>query len=338
MVKKIRVLIIDDSLVSREVISRGLMTDPEINVIAKAVDAYDATDKILKFKPDIITCDIQMPKMNGIEFVKRILPKYKAPIIVVSGLNNTVFEALNAGAVDFVLKPDFSGSETVKRFIKELILKIKEASGAKVVEIAPTLLIRETFSGYTDLKLIAIGASTGGTEAISKILGALPNNLPGILIVQHIPPKFSKMFAQRLNEQTHFSVKEAETGDKVEKGKVLIAPGDKHMLLIDEDGVLKVVVKEGMKINGHCPSVDVLFESVAKVVGKKSLGVILTGMGYDGAKGLLRMKRKGAMTLGQDESSSVVYGMPKVAYEIGGVTKQVKLDRMPHKICEVIKK
>lgn len=185
--------------------------------------------------------------------------------------------------------------------------------------------------------IIAIGASTGGTESIYSILKQLPKNIPGIVIVQHIPPRFSQMFAERLNDQTHFNVKEAETGDIIESGSVLIAPGDQHMKVIKVGNQYKVEVVYGEKVNGHCPSVDVLFESVAKGCGDHAIGIILTGMGYDGARGLLSMRRKGARTIGQDEESSVVYGMPKVAYDVGAVEKQVSLELVPRTLCSLLR-
>ena len=329
--KKINVLVVDDSLVFREVISRGISIDPDINVVAKAVDAFDARDKILKYNPDIMICDIEMPKMNGIEFLYRLLPQYQIPVIVVSVISHAVFDALNAGAVDFITKPNIHMTNNVEVFVEELIEKIKIASTAKVLPKPKPIntLMNSIHSKETTKKLIAIGASTGGTEAIYNLLKSLPNNLPGIVIVQHIPPIFSNMFAERLNNELPLSVKEARTGDYVEKGKVLIAPGDMHMRIKKEGLKYKVECFRGEKVNGHCPSIDVLFDSVAKEVGNQAIGVILTGMGYDGAKGLLSMRRKGARTIGQDEKSSVVYGMPKVAFEIGAVERQASLSNIP---------
>jgi two-component system chemotaxis response regulator CheB len=335
--KKIRVLVVDDSLVFREVMSRGITSDPNIEVVAKAVDPFDARDKILEFQPDVMTCDVEMPKMHGIEFIRRLLPQYPLPVIVVSSVSESVFEALNAGAVDFVTKPDIQVPKSVENFIKDLIIKIKIAAKAKVTQQSITGIARAaTESKVLSNKIIAIGASTGGTEAIYNILKQLPSHAPGILIVQHIPPMFSKMFAERLNSQTQFMVKEAQTGDYVERGKVLIAPGDQHMRIKKIGDRYKVEVFYDEKVNGHCPSVDILFESIAKEAGRSAIGIILTGMGYDGAKGLLAMKRKGARTIGQDEKTSVVYGMPKVAYDIGAVEKQTALDMIPDFILKIL--
>lgn len=334
MNKRIKVLVIDDSLVFREVLSRGLASDPRIHVVATAIDPFDARDKILEYQPDVLTCDIEMPKMNGIEFVRRLIPQYPIPVVVVSSVSNAVFDAMNAGAVDFLTKPEMQSVYGVKTFIEALIDKIKIAAGAKVKTLGNISNEELSNNIKTDYhKIIAIGASTGGTESIYSILKKLPSNLPGIVIVQHIPPLFSRMFAERLQIQTSFEVKEARTGDLVEIGKVLIAPGDQHMSVVKIGEQYKVEVFEGEKINGHCPSVDVLFESVAKTCGSNAIGILLTGMGYDGAKGLLSMRRKGARTIGQDEASSVVYGMPKVAFDVGAVEKQVSLEMIPRALC-----
>ena len=337
--KKIRVLVVDDSLVFREVMSRGISSDPNIEVVAKAVDSFDARDKILEFQPDVMTCDVQMPKMNGIEFIRRLLPQYPLSVIVVSTVSDAVFDAMDAGAIDFVAKPDIQIPKSVENFIYDLIAKIKIAANAKLTQTNITNITQKvTVSKLHSNKIIAIGASTGGTEAIYNILKSLPTNMPGILIVQHIPPIFSRMFAERLNSQTQLIVKEAQTGDYVEQGKVLIAPGDQHMRIKKIGEKFKVEVFYGEKMNGHCPSVDILFESVAKEVGSNAIGVILTGMGYDGAKGLLAMRRKGARTIGQDEKTSVVYGMPKVANDICAVEKQTSLDMIPQMIYNILSK
>jgi two-component system chemotaxis response regulator CheB len=325
--KKIRVMVVDDSMVFREVIGRGISSDPMIEVVALAGDPSEARDKILKFHPNVITCDVEMPKMNGIEFVRRLLLQYSVPVIMASSVSEAVFDAMNAGAVDFVVKPDVQSPRGVENFILELIVKIKTASVARVEpqksETSANRVIGNVVLNSN--KIIAIGASTGGTEAIYSILKSLPPTVPGIIIVQHIPPVFSRMFAERLNNQTLLQVKEAQTGDYVEQGKVIIAPGDQHMKIKKVGDRYKVECFQGEKVSGHCPSVDVLFESVAKEAGSHAVGIILTGMGYDGAKGLLAMRRKGARTIGQDEQSAVVYGMPKVAYDIGAVEKQTSL-------------
>lgn len=342
MNKKIKVLIVDDSIVFREILSRGISTDLNIEVVATAIDPFDARDKILKYEPDVMTCDVEMPKMNGIEFIKRLLPQYPLPVIVVSSVNNSVFDAMNAGAIDFVAKPNVNSIKSVEEFINEMIYKIKIASAAKVqytLKQYPSEKIPDkgrVASIKDSCKIIAIGASTGGTEAIYSIIKSLPDHIPGMVIVQHIPPVFSRMFAQRLDSTTSFRVKEAKTGDYIEKGNIYIAPGDRHMKIKKIGDKYRVECFEGNKVNGHCPSVDVLFESVAREAGASAIGVILTGMGYDGAKGLLAMRQKGARTIGQDEKSAIVYGMPRVAFNIGAVEKQAALENIPSMLFSML--
>ncbi|WP_331487901.1 protein-glutamate methylesterase/protein-glutamine glutaminase [Anaerocolumna sp. AGMB13025] len=342
MNKKIRVLIVDDSLVYREVLSRGLSSDPYIEVVATAIDPFDARDKILRYEPDVMTCDVEMPKMNGIEFIKRLLPQYPLPVIVVSAVNASVFDAMNAGAIDFVTKPNINSIKGVEEFINDMIYKIKIAVAANVQpngKVSPVEKAMDKVKGSSikdSCKIIAIGASTGGTEAIYSLIKRLPVHIPGIVIVQHIPAVFSRMFAERLNNSTPFEVKEAKSGDYIENGHILIAPGDKHMKVKRIGEKFKVECFEGAKVNGHCPSVDVLFESVAKEAGAGAIGVILTGMGYDGAKGLLTMRQNGARTIGQDEKSSVVYGMPKVSFNIGAVEKQASLENISSVIYSML--
>ncbi len=336
--RKIKVLVVDDSLLFREVIARGISSDPDIEVVAKAVDPFDARDKILEFEPDVMTCDVEMPKMNGIEFIRRLLPQYLLPVIVVSTVSEAVFDAMNAGAVDFVTKPDIQSPQSIEKFIADMIAKLKIAAKARItLKKTQRTLSPAQESSFNENRLVAIGASTGGTEAIYNLLKNLPSNMPGMLIVQHIPPVFSRMFAQRLDSQTRLRVKEARSGDYVEQGTVLVAPGDQHMKIKKIGDRFKVECFHGDKVNGHCPSVDVLFESVAKEAGSMAIGIILTGMGYDGARGLLSMRRKGAGTIGQDEQSSVVYGMPKVAYDIGAVEKQAHLDNIPQLLLSMLR-
>ena len=336
--KRIRVLVVDDSILFREVLSKGISSDLNIDVVATASDPFDARDKIIEYKPDVMTCDVEMPKMNGIEFIRRLIPQHPLPVIVVSSVNGVVFDAMNAGAVDFVAKPDVNSVKSVENFINEMIEKIRIASKAKVLINRTDMTTNNiTATANSSLsRIIAIGASTGGTDAIHSILTSLPESTPGIVIVQHIPPTFSRMFAERLNASTNLKVKEAETGDWVENGRVLIAPGDRHMKIVKIGDRYKVHCFEGDKVNGHCPSADVLFHSVAKEAGENAIGIILTGMGYDGAKGLLSMRRKGARTIGQDEKSSVVYGMPKVAFNIGAVEKQTSLNNIARQIYKML--
>ncbi|MDF2567324.1 MAG: chemotaxis response regulator containing a CheY-like receiver domain and a methylesterase domain [Oscillospiraceae bacterium] len=325
----IKVLVVDDSILMREVITCNISKDSSIQVVGTAPDPYIARDKIIELEPDDLVLDVNMPKMNGIEFLKKLMPQYPLPVVVVSSKSANVFDALSAGAVDFVTKPDNKNID-VDSFIKELIMKIKIASIAKVGP--PKSAVQYQHKGERVKKenaIIAIGASTGGTEALASILKELKGDLPGILIVQHMPPVFTKMYADRLNNQCQMEVKEAEDHDEVIPNRVIIAAGEHHMKLVKENGKFKIRSYKGEKVSSHCPSVDVLFDSVAEVAPpENSMGIILTGMGQDGAKGLLKMRQKGAYTVGQDEKTCVVYGMPMVAYNIGAVQNQLPLDKI----------
>ncbi len=337
--KKIRVLVVDDSVLFRNLLVQSLSEDPYLEVVAQAGDAYAARDAIIEYRPDVMTLDVEMPRMDGIQFLRKLMPQYPLPVVVISALDARVFDAMEAGAVDFVCKPNTVDRTKVGEFIrKELGTKIKIASTVKVgnlkrVESYPV-------NGVSTVKkdtVIAIGASTGGTEAIFEVVKQFRTDIPGVVIVQHMPPGFTEMYANRLNNQCQVAVKEAVTGDRVLPGRVLIAPGDKHMRLVKVNGVYQVECKAGEKVSGHCPSVDVLFSSVAKTAGKDALGVILTGMGGDGANGLLEMRKAGAKTIGQNEATCVVYGMPKVAYDIGAVQYQMELSSITNKIYSLLK-
>lgn len=328
----IKVLIVEDSIVFRELLVQNLSRDPAIKIVATAKDPFEARDLILAHKPDVMTLDVELPRMNGIDFLRKLIPQYPLPVVVISALSDKVFDAMNAGAVDFVAKPAVSNRQQLEDFIKnELLVKIKIASTARISNIKKTVLMQQEQQQSLSVKrnnlIVAIGASTGGTEAIYSVVKDFGTDIPGIVCVQHMPPKFTEMYAKRLNDQCRIQVKEAETGDRVIPGHMLIAPGgDRHMRLIKVNGAYQVEVKAGPRVNGHCPSVEVLFESVAKAAGKDAVGIILTGMGGDGGKGLLSMRQAGAKTIGQDESTCVVYGMPKVAYDLGAVMYQEKLN------------
>lgn len=322
---KIRVLVVDDSIMFREVLVRGISQDAAIEVVGTAQDAFSAREKIMELEPDVITLDIEMPRMSGVDFLRQLMVEHPLPAVVVSGANMTIFDALDAGAVDFVGKPDMSQGGSMQVFIQQMVVKIKIASTAKVGHYKKSGLNLSAQTGQHAGKVIAIGASTGGTEAILEVVRDLPRDLPGIVIVQHMPPVFTRMYADRLNNICKLEVAEAKNGDKVVGGKALIAPGGFQMRLVRDKSGYAVRVFEGEKVNGHAPSVDVLFHSVAEVAGKQATGIILTGMGGDGAEGLLHMRKAGAYTIGQDEKSCVVYGMPMVAYKLGAVAKQVPL-------------
>lgn len=339
--RPIRVLVVDDSLMFRNLLVQGLDADPNIDVVAQAQDAYEARDAILKYRPDVMTLDVELPRMSGIEFLRKLMPQYPLPVVMISALNDKVFDALEAGAVDFVNKPTNLSREQLNDFLtQELAAKVKIASTAKVGRLkrvdADSVMSHTSVVGKD--RIVAIGASTGGTEAIFEVVKRFRRDIPGVVIVQHMPPGFTKMYADRLNNQCEVAVKEAQTGDRVLPGQVLIAPGDMQMRLVKAGGMYQVECRGNERVNGHCPSVEVLFNSVAKIAGKNAVGVILTGMGGDGAKGLLAMRNAGAQTIGQDEATCVVYGMPKVAFDIGAVQYQMPVTAIAGKVYSLLSK
>ena len=343
IMKPIRVLVVDDSVFFRNILVQFLQTAPNIEVVAQAGDPYQARDAIIKYQPDVMTLDVEMPKMSGIEFLRKLMPQYPIPTVVISALDEKVFDAMAAGAVDFVNKPVGMNKTQLENFVKyELVTKIIIASTAKVGNlkkvVRPVAADQPGSVREGNTSIIAIGASTGGTEAILEVLSHYRKDIPGIVMVQHMPTGFTKMFAERLNNQCQIAVKEARTGDKVLPGQALLAPGDCHMRIVKIGEEYQVECRGTQKVNGHCPSVDVLFDSVAKVAGKKAIGIILTGMGADGAKGLYNMRRAGARTIGQDEESCVVYGMPKAAYDIGAVQTQISLTGIAGKTYNLLNK
>lgn len=340
----LHVLIVDDSATARAVLSEILRSDPAIETVDTAPDAYVARDKIVANRPDVICLDVEMPRMDGITFLTKLMQYMPIPVVMVSSLTQkgarTTLDALEAGAIDFVPKPHsniYDGSDAIH---DELLEKVKTAARANVnrpkASSTPKPITYRSALSETTQKIVAIGASTGGTEALKEILVQLPRNAPGIIIVQHMPANFTAQFAERLNGLCEIEVKEAKDGDTVSVGQVLIAPGDFHMVLRRSGHRYYVQIGGGEKISGHRPSVDVLFNSVAKTAGSNAVGVILTGMGSDGAKGLLNMKNAGAYTIGQNEETCVVYGMPKSAYELGGVQWQVPLEDIPSAILDTI--
>ena len=342
IMRQIKVLVVEDSLVFRELLVKNLNKDPAIQVVATARDPFEARDAIVEHKPDVMTLDIELPRMSGIEFLRKLMPQYPLPVVVISSLSDKVFDALNAGAVEFVAKPAVTDRAQLEAFVcNELPIKIKIASIAKIGGIKRTTVpeLNQVSPPKRKDLVVAIGASTGGTEAIATVIKEFGPDIPGVVIVQHMPAGFIEMYANRLNDQCRVRVKEARTGDVVVPGQVLIAPGgEAHMELVWVNGGYQVVCKRAPKVNGHCPSVDVLFDSVAKVAGNRALGIILTGMGGDGAKGLLAMRKAGAKTIGQDESTCIVYGMPKVAYELGAVEHQEKLSDIARKTYILLNK
>ncbi|MBU0517731.1 chemotaxis response regulator protein-glutamate methylesterase [bacterium] len=347
MSKKTRVLIVDDSAMVRMILSKGLSQDPEIEVIGTAADPEIALRKLSQSKPDVMTLDVEMAKMDGVEFLRRLMPRFPIPVLMVSSLTERggeiTLDALDAGAVDFVTKPNIDIAYGLNEMLDDLRIKVKAVAKVDVSNYRkkcqqitkPIPRAAKVLAKSTD-KVIAIGASTGGTEAIRQVITQFPASTPGVVIVQHMPPGFTQMFADRLNDQSEMEVREAQNGDRVLVGRALIAPGDFHMKVKRIGGEYRVVCAKGEKVNGHRPSVEVLFDSVAEHVGSNAVGVVLTGMGGDGGQALLRMRQAGARTLAQDEATSVVFGMPKVAYECGGAERLIPIHSMSKSVLGLL--
>ena len=347
--RRIRVLVVDDSALVRSILSEVLARDPAIEVVGTASDAHIAREKIKKLNPDVLTLDVEMPKMDGLTFLHNLMRLRPMPVVMVSSMTErgaeVTLDALALGAVDFLSKPRIDVAAKLPEYCDELIAKIKVAARASVRALDPqraaamrpkSMLAAIATTGNqpvarkmrTTDRIIAIGASTGGTEAIKRVLMGLPADTPGILITQHIPKAFSASFARRMNDSCLMTVTEAEDGQQVLAGHVYIAPGDQHLYLTRDGARYVCRLDDGAPVNRHKPSVDVLFNSVAKSAGENAIGVILTGMGKDGAKGLKEMRAAGSRTAAQDEASSVVWGMPGEAVSIGAAESVVPIDEM----------
>jgi two-component system chemotaxis response regulator CheB len=339
---KIRVLVVDDSAIVRKILTEALSEQPDLEVVGTAPDPYVARDKILALRPDVLTLDIEMPRMDGLTFLKKLMHFRPMPVIVISSQAScqTAMQALALGAVEVLAKP--GGPFSVGELRLELASKIRAAAASRIRPAAtqspspPSTPPRLTASPYPPSTVIAIGASTGGIEAIAAILPRLPQGVPGIVIAQHIPAGFSRAFAARLNQMCAFEVKEAEDGDTLCAGRALVAPGDLHMLLRKAGGGYRVTVKTGPRVCYQRPSVDVMFSSVAESAGAHAIGVLLTGMGADGAQGLLKMRQAGARTIAQDEATCVVFGMPREAIRAGAAGRVVALPGIPQAILAAV--
>lgn len=407
MKPKIRLMIVDDSILFRSWLVQNLGADPRFEVVGYAVNAIDAKNKLPRLKPDIMTLDIEMPGMSGLDFLREVLPAHPLPVILVSSLNMRVFDALAAGAIDFVRKPNMEVGGDKETFLSTLKAKLSVGANARVRLPSQTAgstpgtgssqaagLLTGTTAGFSTAQkpssgigtagtafrssapgkpasanyavssgtgtdsgqshalgrnmrfsnvkfgvdLIAIGASTGGTEAILEVVRQFPAKMPGIVITQHMPPGFTAMYAERLNRLCNLEVKEASHGDKIRPGLILLAPGGLQMRVVRLGSGYSVSCTDEAKVSGHRPSVDVLFDSVAANVKGRAIGVILTGMGADGAAGMLRMRKAGAYTIGQDKDTCVVYGMPMEAYKIGGVCQQAPLSTIPQVVMAQLAK
>ncbi|MCA3573607.1 MAG: chemotaxis response regulator protein-glutamate methylesterase [Aestuariivirga sp.] len=325
----VRVLVVDDSATMRQLVSRTLMADPEIEVIGQAKSASEARALIKELNPDVMTLDVEMPEMDGLSFLERVMRLRPMPVVMVSTLtaqgSDTAIAALALGAVDCVVKPGVH----CPRSFEELPAKVKAAARVRRRTPAPDVQPATPRAAYQpDGRIVAIGSSTGGVEALITVLQHFPENCPPTLITQHMPPLFTRSLASRLDRMCRPAVREASHGAPVGSGLVYIAPGGEQHLEVAGRTTLACVLKSGPAVNGHCPSVDRLFASVARAAGARAVGVVLTGMGRDGAEGLLEMRRAGARTLAQDEASSVVYGMPRAAFETGAAERQLDLARI----------
>jgi two-component system chemotaxis response regulator CheB len=328
--RRVRVVVVDDSLLIRQVLAKGLSEDPRIEVIGVAADPYEARDLVVQLSPDVLTLDIEMPKMDGLSFLRRLLDYKPMPVVMVSSLTRerapATLEALDIGAVDIVAKPTNNVGARLTDMMAELREKVVAASKANVRRRGARTAAPLAAGGGWTHQILAIGASTGGTEALSVVLAGLPPDCPGTLVVQHMPAAFTGAFARRLDKLCAVRVVEATHGAPLVPGTVLIAPGGQHLRLVRREGTFLASVAPGDPVQGHCPSVDVMMQSVATIAGDRAVGAVLTGMGADGAAGLLALRRAGARTLAQDEATSVVYGMPRMAVANGAAEVSVGLD------------
>lgn len=337
----VRVMLVDDSILFMGAMKAAIEKDPNTVVAGTATNGQEALEKVGAVRPDVIVCDVQMPKMSGIEFVKALLPRYKIPVVVISGAPGVTLSALASGAVDFIPKP--GANEPKDAFFKRMLTTVRTAASANVgakmaVHQAAHVKVGMLVGGGARDVVVAIGASTGGTDAILAVVRDLPADFPPVVVTQHMPAGFTAMYAERLNRECKMRVREAKDGDRLERGLMLLAAGDHHLRIGKDQNGYFATSRSGMRVNGHMPSVEVLFESVAEVAGPKSVGIILTGMGGDGAEGLLKMRRAGAYTIGQDKETSVVYGMPMMAFNKGAVIKQLPLQEIPAHLINQLNK
>lgn len=335
---KIRVLIVDDSAVIRRLLEKFLTSSPDIEVVGSAADPYIARDKLVQLKPDVMTLDVEMPRMDGISFLEKVMQHMPTRTIIFSSLaktgSETYFRALEAGAIEIMEKPSIDVSQSMENLSAEIVEKVKAVARARISPIkkvmSPGIPVQKTSTSLarTTHQLIAVASSTGGTEALKVFLSGMPANIPGTLVVQHMPPGFTKSFADNLNKMFPFEVKEAQEGDQVVPGRVLIAPGNFHMELYRSGAYYHVKLHQEAPLHSVRPAADYMMKSVAKYVGKNACGVVLTGMGKDGAEGLLEMHKAGAYTVAQNEETCVVYGMPQAAFNLGAADKMLPLDKI----------
>ncbi len=343
MTTRSKVLIVDDSALMRQLLTQILGSDPELEVVGTAGDPYVAREKIKALNPDVLTLDIEMPRMDGLTFLEKLMHGHPMPVIMISSLTakgaDTTLRALSLGAIDYVSKPRIDVSNGTIEQAEEIVAKVKAAARARVARARmstppSTLLPGRSYQFSATHKVVAIGASTGGTEALKELLSQLPADFPGIVIVQHMPETFTHQFAERLDSLCRIRVKEAEDGDHILPGHALLSPGGHHMAVVRRGMEYGVHVYRGERVNRHIPSVDVLFSSCARSLGKNALGVLLTGMGADGARGMLEMKQAASFNIAQDESTSVVFGMPREAILLNAVDQVLPLGQIPNALLQ----
>lgn len=348
--KKIRVLIVDDSSIIRSLLARFLSSDPGIEVVGSAPDPFVARDMLIELKPDVMTLDVEMPKMDGITFLEKVMSSFPTRTLIISSLSvagsETTLRAFEVGAIDVMAKPAIDVLRNMETIRNDIIQKVKAVSQAKIQKhtVSPLLkTLKKTINkdnialAKTTHSVLAIASSTGGTEALKKVLTELPSDLPGTVVVQHLPPSFTKIFSANLGKICPFEVKEAAEGDKVIPGRVLIAPGDFHIELSRSGAYYYVTLNKNPHLHGVRPAADILMKSVARVAGANALGLILTGMGKDGADGLLAMKKAGSYNIAQDEESCVVFGMPKAAIELRAIDKILPLSHIARNLVDRFK-
>ncbi|MGM0501551.1 MAG: protein-glutamate methylesterase/protein-glutamine glutaminase [Bacillota bacterium] len=351
MTRKIKTLVVDDSAVVRNLLTKTLESDNAIEVVAAAGDPYKAVKKIKKYEPDVITLDVEMPKMSGLQFLQKLMTTYPLPVVMISSLTSQgskeTIKALEYGAIDFVAKSNLRDANSRADFKREVIRKVKLAAGVKVKKIkrkarksrkVKSKSITSTKNKLNDKYIIGIGASTGGVKALKRMIAKFPANSPGIVIVQHMPKEFTTSFAKTLDAVAEVNVKEARAGDKIKSGQALLAPGDAHIKINKKGSNFYIALDQGPKVNHQRPAVDVTFKSLANQVKKDTIGVLLTGMGKDGAQGLKEIKARGGYTIAESKKTATIFGMPKQAISIGAVEEVAPLDKIPSRIVSLVKK
>lgn len=337
----IKVLVVDDSALIRSLLSEIIKTASDMVLVGAASDAYVARDMVNKYSPDVITLDVEMPKVDGLTFLDKLMKARPTPVVMISSLTETgadvTLTALALGAVDFIAKPKIDISKGIEDYREDILQKIRTAANARVKPAVRTRQTKQVSLQFkTTEKVIAIGASTGGTEAIKAVLKDMPIDSPGIVITQHMPPGFTRSFAKRLDSMSRLTVVEAQGGERIVPGYAYLAPGDRHLIVVRSGADYRIELNDGPRVSGHKPSVDVMFDSVAKHVGSHALAVILTGMGKDGSLGIRHIFEQGGITIAQDEATSLIFGMPQEAIKTGCVKEVVGLDQISGKLIEIL--